>query len=368
MIVTSKMLKKAAKAAAGPKKTKKTRRQYSSTEPQDQSYSKAISLYGGRMTAPVATTRSVTTVKPRMRSGASGDLTVHHREFVRDVAGSIAFATVSYPINPGQVTLFPWLSSIAARYESYRFNSLRFALNTTAPTSATGTVVLAIDYDALDVAPASKTQIMSYRSAVRGAPWQDTALSAMPEDIHRATSLYTRTTTAVPAAADLKTYDVGNLFVATQGQGAATVIAELYVEYDVTLLTPQLDSGFGSGLRSVGTAGLAANVFFGTNASIDADSTIAATIVGTGDVLTFSQDFSGLLILSAVGTVLSALAPGGSAPTNLVSLSAGTNNTTMVGVWKVVAIVGQTLVPTITETTFTSSQIILASLPPTILS
>ncbi len=35
---------------------------------------------------------------------------VEEDEFIANIAGSVAFSVIQYPINPGQATTFPWLS------------------------------------------------------------------------------------------------------------------------------------------------------------------------------------------------------------------------------------------------------------------
>jgi hypothetical protein len=351
MIVTSKMLKKAAKKTA----TRKVKRPVASVP-------KSV-------TAPVAVSRKIRTGQPRVISTSTGDIRVVHREYIRDIPGSVAFAATELPINPGQSQLFPWLSTLASRFESYRFQKLRFALNTLAPTSATGTVALAVDYDAADAAPTSKLQAMSYRSSVRDAPWKDLDFESNPQDLHRANNLYVRTVSALPANLDIKTYDVGNLFVVTQGQAGVTAVSELYVEYDVQLITPQIDSlGATTAARVSGTAGLSATVLFGTNASIDPDSTLALSVNAAGSIVTFLQDFTGLVICELTGTGLSTFTYGSSTATiNSLNTSAGTNNTYLIGVFHVSAQAGQTLQLGLTLTTFTAAIHIFTAFPFSIL-
>jgi hypothetical protein len=340
MIVTSKMLKKAARRTA----TRKVKGARSV---------KAVA----KTMAPVATARKISTGKPRVSSTATGDIRVVHREYVRDIPGSVGFTATSFPVNPGQSALFPWLSTLASRFESYRFLRLRFALNTMSTTAATGSVALALDYDAADAAPTSKLQAMSYRSSVRDAPWKDLDFESTSEDLRRANNLYIRTLAVLPANLDIKTYDTGNLFVVTQGQAGTTAVSELYVEYDVQLITPQIDSlGATTVARVNGSTGLSSTVLFGTSPVIDADSTLAVSVNAAGTILTFLQDFNGLAISSIAGTVLSAMTTGSSTATvSAFTASAGTNNTVLITVNYIAAQAGQTYQLGITQTTITAA-------------
>jgi len=100
--------------------------------------------------------------------------------------------------------------------------------------------MLAIDYDASDPIPPNKATIMSYQGAVRTAPWGETSFNAMGSDLRKfGVQRYIRTSAAT--GQDIKTTDVGNFFIASQGTPtAATGLGELYVKYRVRLFTPQL--------------------------------------------------------------------------------------------------------------------------------
>jgi hypothetical protein len=165
--------------------------------------------------------------------------TITHREFVGDVDGSVLFGSSQYALNPGNSVVFPWLSSIALNYESYVFKQLHFHYETSVSTTTAGTVMMAVDYDASDAAPASKQILMGYAQAQRSAPWQECAFNCRSGDLHKfAAERYVRGLT-IPTG-DVKTYDVGNLFLATQGNATGDMIGELYVSYTVELRTPQI--------------------------------------------------------------------------------------------------------------------------------
>lgn len=77
---------------------------------------------------------------------------------------------------------------------------------------------------------------------------------------------------------DIKTYDVGKLYVATQGTGNLTV-GELYVTYDITLHTPQA---------------AAINLLYGLNAKVAGSTGVAVTTpLGTG----FTSNQGGLPVV-----------------------------------------------------------------------
>ena len=51
---------------------------------------------------------------------------VSHREYLGDINGTTAFTNTTYPLNPGVSQTFPWLSTIAASYQQYKFHGLIF--------------------------------------------------------------------------------------------------------------------------------------------------------------------------------------------------------------------------------------------------
>lgn len=204
---------------------------------------------GYMASAPVSRTRFVKTSAPRMMSLRNGDCIVTHREYIQDITaftGSPStFQSTSFALNPGQVATFPWLSNVARNFESYRFRKLHFRYETEAPSSLGGTLVMSVDYDSTDPAPLTKQQAMAYRNAVRSAPWEPCCHTSMREDLSKLKSMFVRPG-AQPANTDIKLYDVGNLFVCTQNvTTASAVCGELYVEYEVELLTPIWENSFG---------------------------------------------------------------------------------------------------------------------------
>jgi hypothetical protein len=172
----------------------------------------------------------------------NGDCRIVHREYVQDVVASTGspsiFSNITLPINPGQIASFPWLSGVAIRFESYRFNRLKFDYETEAPSSLGGTLVLAVDYDASDSAALTKQAAMAWRGSVRSAPWRPCCHTSATEDLNKQKSYFVRPG-LLPVSADIKTYDVGNLNIISQNvTTASSTLGELYVDYDILLMTP----------------------------------------------------------------------------------------------------------------------------------
>lgn len=308
--------------------------------------------------APVATSNVRRNPRPRTQSlGRSGDIRVRHREYIADLNGSIAFALTSYAVNPGLETLFPWLSSIAHNYESYSFDSLRFLYETEAPSSTAGTVLLALDYDASDPAPENKSQAMSYRNSVRSAPWAKVQHQSDKEDLSKRKSYYTRRGLA-PANTDIKLYDVGNFFACTQGMAGATAVGELYVEYDVRLMTPQLTSAsLGDSLYATFTGSVNSAPF----ATAATSNNLPVSLVSSGTTtsittFTFAQAWQGVFSATVSGTTLVTPVTTGSTAT-VTALGSLTNAGASASIITVgvTAQAGQTLIITIGNATISAN-------------
>lgn len=198
------------------------------------------------------------------------EFVVRHREYIQDIYsasgannGVSAFAVQGYNINPGNFSTFPWLSSIADKFEQYRIEGMLFeykSLYSDAVVTANGSlgsIILATQYNAGAPAFGSKQVMENYEFAQSAKP----SVSILhPIECARSQSvlseLYVRTG-SVPGSEDIKTYDFADFYIASQGvplggNGAAVALGELWCTYQISLLKPRIptasstyvDSGF----------------------------------------------------------------------------------------------------------------------------
>lgn len=195
--------------------------------------------------APVAVSQSMGSSRPNISSDSrSGDLRVRvrHREYIQDVAGSVAYAVSQLSINPGLQATFPWLARMANLFESYKFNQLAFEFKTESATTARGKVLLSVDWDAADSPPLTKQQQLQERTKLDCSAWAVARMNCDQADLWKfGVQRYIRA--GAVANTDIKTYDVGNLNIGTQGMADTAEVGELYVAYDVELITPNQASG-----------------------------------------------------------------------------------------------------------------------------
>jgi len=100
---------------------------------------------------------------------------------------------------------------------------------------------MVVDFDAIDTPPVNEQQMSSYKGYTRVMLWDRISYSPAPSDLNKLPQRYVLGTLP-PANADVRMYNVGNLLVSIFGSSltAGTLIGQLFVDYEVELLTPQL--------------------------------------------------------------------------------------------------------------------------------
>jgi hypothetical protein len=271
-----------------------------------------------------------------------------HRELIASIVGTSGYSITagnSFALNPGIASTFPWLSTQAVGWEQYHFNKLKFCYYTRAPSSTAGSVQLIPDYDAADAPPFSEQIASAYEDTSEDVPWKDIECSLSAASMHPdGPKKYIRTAPLV-SNLDIKTYDVGNLFVATT-DGSAVNWGKLWVEYDVVFHTPQLPpSGVirPSGEISNGAAGVSNAAIFGTVPILALDSPF---VTASGNILTFLVPGYYLLVYQLDGTspVITAVAGSGSGSIGSQTNAAGTSTTAV----PINVLVNQTISVTVT--------------------
>jgi hypothetical protein len=165
---------------------------------------------------------------------------IRHKEYVTAFQSSTAFSVALYPINPGRSTSFPWLSTIASGFESYKFHKLVYHICSSQSTESAGRTYAYIDFDVVDPQPLSQAVLMANANAVSGNLWiPDLALECPVKELHRRQNSYyvSATSGGAPLQAAAGLYDAGNFWIATAGDASPGGM-EIYVEYDVEFITP----------------------------------------------------------------------------------------------------------------------------------
>lgn len=233
---------------------------------------------------------------------AKGGTRITHAEYLGDISSSVGFEGTVFKVNPGDAVTFPWLSQIADGYEKYRFRSLIFtyrSISSEYSTSQTlGAVIAAAQYDVLDPAFTTKSQMENYHTAISTKPSNNLlfGVECKPSST-AADELYLRYGPTIPANADARLYDLANVTVATQGMNTVFAAGEWWVSYDVELFYPNINfSSYGTSTivyHGFTNTGSATNLF---NGLVTRYSNLNSSPVGSNNKLTFPSSISGGVI------------------------------------------------------------------------
>lgn len=199
---------------------------------------KALPFVRRLETAPAAKSRRLTEFRPIERAKSNGSREIIFKEYVQDIAGSAVFAVTQFQCNPGLSNLFAWLSLQALFYQEYTVKYMKFCFETEKATTLSGKVMFAFLQDSSDAAPASKQEMLENLMKASGAVWEPFCLPINLKNFPALGRSRFIRGGVLAANLDVKTYDIGQLVVATQGMADTSLVGELYVEYGLELRTP----------------------------------------------------------------------------------------------------------------------------------
>lgn len=218
-------------------------------------------------------------IRPKVVNERNG-IRVRNTEIISSVAilNSAFNLIATYEINPGNTSIFSWLSTIANSWEFYQFHTLTFRWVPSVGTATSGNLMMAFDADSTDASPSNLKDMMSYSNAVATNLWKSATIQVDTKDLHRRKSYFT----GVSGGQDANLRNVGELIIASTASDAITSAGYIEVSYDITFETPQKyippslqvnavgPEPFGSSRTVIGYGGMAEAVRFksGTTADI----------------------------------------------------------------------------------------------------
>lgn len=189
--------------------------------------------------APAAVgTKIAANKSAKISMGMDGTTTISHMEYLGDVYGNNQEAyNKVYAVNPQRTSAFPWLSAIASRFETYKFEKLVYHYKPSSGTATQGYVTIGFDFDFYDATP-TKAEVLTWKYSTKAAVWQPTSLS-VSQDARLAIWKYTDYGSRADARLDM----LGNLFISSiagidTGSSVTIPIGELFVEYVVKFKIP----------------------------------------------------------------------------------------------------------------------------------
>jgi len=199
------------------------------------------------------------------RKGIIGE--VYSMPYREECLGAVSTATTfavsnQLVLNAGNSITFPWLGSIAPKFEYYRFKklALRFesssGYSVASTNTALGTMLVNCNYDVLDTAFASQIEMEAYGGGKKVSEKEPNITfthNCEPNGIRGGVQggwRYVLASTATsasgqpyPSQSSAHDYDIGLLQVASAGAQAASVAGRLYMCYEVEFANPKLAPG-----------------------------------------------------------------------------------------------------------------------------
>lgn len=189
-------------------------------------------------------------------------IVITHSEYLQDIYGppSALFSSESWDLNPGLFENFPWLSQIAMNYEEYQFEQLLFHFKPTVDVTATnnssgatGTIIMATNYNPEAPPFVNKETMMQYHGANSGRV-VDRHTHGVECDPRKNSGSPRKFVRSLPVlqSGDASAYDHGKFQLALVNLPSAffnQAIGELWVTYKVRLMKPRLYSGVGGAIQ-----------------------------------------------------------------------------------------------------------------------
>lgn len=173
-------------------------------------------------------------------------IVVRHKEFLGEIRGKQSFTVVrSLPVNPGMPETFPWLSTIAGKFQEYRIRGLVYHYVPTSGTAisssnaALGSVMIQTNYRAGDSEPASKQELLNEYWATESVPCAAFCHPIECDPKENPYNLHYVRGGGLPSGADRLLYDMGTTYVAVSGmQADDQVVGDLWITYEIELKKP----------------------------------------------------------------------------------------------------------------------------------
>jgi hypothetical protein len=262
---------------------------------------------------------------------------IRYKEYLGDVfthptvAGQ--FFSRQYSVNPGLLQTFPWFASIAQQYETWEPRGIVFEFRSTSTDYAAvpnlGSVIMATDYDVVDVPFANKQEMLNAAYSNEGKPSSPQIIHGLECDPRDNANriFYVRSSGTIPTGTSLRDYDLGLFEIATQGGSTANAnLGSLYVHYDIVLRKEQIFNGLPmrgmlmAKFAYVGSAFNNTNFFSGLTPTVD---NIGLTIDTAANTIRFPFwiNMGEIVFIYAADGASTAVGP----PTVVTTNSAGNN-------------------------------------------
>jgi hypothetical protein len=206
---------------------------------------------------------------------------------------------IELPLNPGDSTMFPWLSLMAANYDRWEPVRINISYEPFTATTTSGTVSAFIDYDPNDSAPTNKAALLNSMGAKRSPIWSNFNVNMARSEIMHDKHLFIRVPARQAYTGNLRLSDAGTVFVAVTDSIFEGDVGEIWVDYEVILHVPAFHKADpNASRRLINTVdenhplGSSDTTLSDEGSAVVYETTFEAT-AGNGSLMKFAQDFVG---------------------------------------------------------------------------
>jgi hypothetical protein len=191
-----------------------------------------------RSVVPAATNVRVVSRQPTIRS-ERGKCVISGHEQIATINGSPTFSATKYAINPG-LSDYTWLQTQAKGWEKYKFRHLQWVyVPAEAVTTTPGSVYICADYDPDDAAPETLPALSTYETQSNGRVFECVSLDLSVNRMFD--GIQAKKIRCGPVGGDLQLYDAASVSVATISCSNTDPIGQLWVYYEVELISRQTE-------------------------------------------------------------------------------------------------------------------------------
>jgi hypothetical protein len=197
---------------------------------------------GQSVSAAAARGQTTTTTEPNISRTSKG-MRIKHRElYDGHIPGSTNFTVYEIAqLQPGLKDTFSWLSTQAINWEQYRVHEMSIEYIPIVGSNTIGDIILSPDYSSNPGRiPATEAGAVNNLGAVTNNVWNP---HTMKLDVAAMMGLGPRRFTRdVATAGDIKTFDVGQVFICTNNCANANAIGKIFISYDIEFYVPVVNN------------------------------------------------------------------------------------------------------------------------------
>jgi len=167
---------------------------------------------------------------------------IHHKEYLGDIVstGTAFTVTSSNVLSAGNPNIFPWLSTITAQHQRYRFRSLRIGYGSELPTTSAGVVIVSTTDNVNAPLPYTKAHMLENSDCLKTNAWAPAVINCKIDHGWKVCQFGQpgaplQTISGVSTNVNSMDYSVGRFFVAVSGVAAGTV-GEMWIDYVVEFI------------------------------------------------------------------------------------------------------------------------------------